>query len=684
MFRSYRAKLQTVFVLFGLVAIALTGWEASAAATAALESATSDRLTAIRQTRARQVERYFEDLGTHVKALSVDESVIEALDHFRAAWRATPAATPQQVRSLQAYHAQFGNAAADWFPRDGRTIALQHLFLAANPHRVGAKDRLLEAPGAYGQAHARFHPTFHRYQTAFGFYDIFLIDAADLRVLYTVFKEIDFGVGLTESPYRDSALAAIARRAIELKDEEDFVLRDYEPYVPSHNDPAAFVATPIWHAGSKVGVLALQVSIGEVNRVLTGEQRWREEGLGNTGQAYAVGPDNLRRSDMRLRIEDPERYYAELRRGGTPAKIVDQVRQHGTAILQLPVAPEAARARGGRPGTERGLDSRGVPVLRSHAPLRVRGLDWTLMAEIEQSEALAPVHELSLRILGIGTLIAGAFLIAAAWLARSVTRPVQALADGAARVGEGNFAHRLPVETTDEIGQLAASFNRMAETLERTTVSKRELEHLAGQLLTAQEDERRRIARELHDDITQRMAAVAIEAGQLERLPEAEAARRSQGLARIKEHMGRLSVDIHRMSRNLHPAILDDLGLVAAIEQECRGFFERGGPPVEFEHKGDLTALRPETQIVVYRLVQEALRNVEKHSQAESVQLRIDSNGGVRLRINDDGCGFDSQSLAWRRGLGLTSMEERVRQMGGKLTLRSQLGKGTEIEVWLP
>lgn len=684
MFLSYRAKLQSVFVLLGLSAIAVTGWEASTGATAALEAATYDRLTAIRQTRLRQVERHFEDFALHIKALSVDESVLNALGQFREAWRTAPAATSLETQSLRNYYTQFAKGALDWFPTDPRTIALQHVFLAANPHPVGAKDRLLTAAGLYGRTHARFHPTFHRYQTAFGFYDIFLVDATDQRVIYTVFKEIDFGVRLTETPYRDSALAEVVRQALALSDEAGFVLCDYKPYVPSHSDPAAFIAAPVWQAGVKVGVLVMQVSIHEVNRVLTGDQRWREEGLGRTGHAYAVGPDNMLRSDMRLRIEDPERYYAELLRAGTPAALVDEVRRHGTAVLRLAAVPEAARSQGSPPGTELGRDARGVPVLRSHAPLQVSGFQWTLIAEIEEEEALAPVRAVRIRVLGIGALIAAAFFLAASWLARLVTRPVLALAEGAQRLGQGDFSHRLPVERNDEIGHLAKSFNRMAQNLERTTVSKQELENLAGQLLTAQEDERRRIARELHDDVTQRMAAVAIEAGQLERLPASEVARLKLGLNRIKEHMGQLSSDIHRLSYNLHPAVLEDLGLIAAIEQESRAFFERGGPPVEFEHSGELTSLPHETQLVVYRLIQEALRNVEKHTQAETVRLKLEKNDGVLLRVTDDGCGFDALSPTWRRGLGLTSMEERVRQLGGRLDVRSQPGRGTEIEAWLP
>ncbi len=683
MFQSLRAKLQTVFFLLGLVAIGLTGWEASSGAAATLETATYDRLTAIRQTRRRQVERYFQDLAAHATALSADESALEALEAFRIAWRATPPANQEEERSLRAYHAEFATAGGSWFPRDRRTITQQYHFLAANPHPWGAKGQLLVANGAYGRVHARFHPTLHRYQKAFGFYDIFLVDAEDQRVVYSVSKEIDFGVKLSESPYMESPLGVIVRQALSIEDTDGSVLRDYEPYVPSGLDPAAFIAAPMTRAGVRVGVLVMQVSIREVNRVLTDDNRWSDEGLGRTGQAYAVGPDNMLRSDMRRRLEDPERYQAELLQAGVPAEVVNEVKRHGTAILRLKVAPEAARFRGSPPGTVLGTDLRGARVLRSHAPLAVDGLDWTLVAEIEADEAMAPVQALRRRILSLGLLIGAGFLVAAAWLARTLTRPIQALAAGVERLGQRDFSTRLAVETQDEIGQLAASFNRMADELARTTVSKEELEHLAGQLLSAQEDERARIARELHDGVTQELASLAIEAGQLAHLPESELARRSEGLARIKAQAGRLSEDVHRLSRNLHPALLDDLGLVAAIEQECRGFFERGGPPVEFESRGDFTDLRKEAQIVLYRIAQEALRNIEKHGAAENVGLMLERVEVVHLRIVDDGRGFDAASPERRRGLGLTSMEERVRPLGGHVEVRSAPGKGTEINVWV-
>lgn len=669
-FRSYRAKLQAVFLILGLTAIALTGWEASAGASAALREATYDRLTAFRQACVRRIERYFQDLGGHVLALSTDESVLRALEEFNAAWQSLPAASLAQDQALREYYRGFGPAAESWFPADPRTRSLQHLFLVSNPHPMGAKDRMLEAPGPYGRIHARYHPTLHRYQTAFGFYDILLIDSASARVLYTVFKEPDLGIRLTDSPYRASALGQIFERAMALGEPEQFVLADYTPYAPSHSAPAAFAAAPIWRAGSKVGVLAIQVSIAEVNRVMTADRNWAAEGFGRTGQAYIVGPDNKLRSDMRYLIEQPERHREELG-------------EFGTAILRLRVAEDAARYRTSAPGTEIGTDVRGVPVLRSHAPLNVPGIDWALMAEIEMEEAFEPVRKLRTRILGLGILIACGFWIAASLLARSVTRPVTLLAEGAQQLGGRNFDFRLPVGSEDEIGKLAAEFNRMAEALRKTTVSKEDLQELAGRLITAQEDERRRVARELHDDLTQRLAAIAIEAGNVSRLTDADAWR--EGLETIRRRMQQLSDEVHRLSRRLHPAMLDDLGLVAAIESECRGFFEAGGPPVEMEVAGSFEDLAPETRLALYRIVQESLRNIRRHAGAESVWLKLNrSDTEVHVEIRDDGRGFDRSSPEWQPGLGLASMEERVRLLGGRIQLESWPGKGTRTQVWLP
>lgn len=634
---SYRAKLQLALLALGLSAIGLTGWEASDGATGALRKATYDRLTAVRQNHVRQIERWFQDLGNHALALATDEATIAALEEFSSSWPELPPADDSALRR----HYATVQAPPNWFPTDPRVIALQHHFIAANPHPVGHKDRLLNAPGRYGRAHARYHPTLHRYQSAFGFYDVMLVDAHTARVVYSVFKEFDLGAPLDQAPYRDSALARIFRQAMEIQDPEQFVLQDYDLYVPSHSTPAAFLAAPIWRGGEKVGALVIQVAGSELNRLLTSER------LGESGRVSIVGPDNTMRT--------------------------------GSAILRERIAEFRHDAE----ETEVAIDLAGNQRLCSHARLRVPGLDWALMVEIDAAEAFAPVRELQRRIVWIGSLIAVAFFAAAALLARSVTQPVLALAAGAARLGKRDFSFRLPVSGKDEIAQLAQSFNRMAEDLERTTVSKAELEELAGKLITAQEDERQRVARELHDDITQRLAAIAIEAGTLEHAAEPQRLR--DGMERVKRQMADLSRDIHGLSRRLHPKLLDDLGLPAAIEAEGRALFERGGPLVEISAPGQWDATPKPHALALFRIVQESLRNIEKHAGAEQVTIRLErEQDAVHLTIQDNGRGFSKRRSGTGTGLGLASMEERARLLSGRFNVESAPGAGTKVEVWLP
>jgi signal transduction histidine kinase len=235
----------------------------------------------------------------------------------------------------------------------------------------------------------------------------------------------------------------------------------------------------------------------------------------------------------------------------------------------------------------------------------------------------------------------------------------------------------------------------MAEQLESTTVSKDELDRanqelranekllkaLAARLITAEEEERSRVARELHDDITQRVAALAIQAGQWKRGADVTILR--QSLERLQTQLGALSNEIHGLSRRLHSSTLGDLGLAEAIENECRSFFDRGGPPVDVDLKGDFSTLSPNVALTFYRIVQEGLRNIEKHSAATEVKITMRRSGGmVELEIHDNGIGFDS--TAPKVGLGLSNMKERARLAEGTLEVASASGNGTTITVSVP
>jgi PAS domain S-box-containing protein len=214
--------------------------------------------------------------------------------------------------------------------------------------------------------------------------------------------------------------------------------------------------------------------------------------------------------------------------------------------------------------------------------------------------------------------------------------------------------------------------------------SQAELRSVAGKLLTAHEDERLRIARELHDDLSQRLAMLTMEVSMLQRdlgLPD----QTREALESIRQGMAQLATDIHGMSRQLHPSILTNLGLAEAIKNECVRLSELEGIVVEFSAHEVPKSLPKDTALCLYRIVQEGLRNVVKHSRAKQARVElVGTPDGVQLSIRDSGVGFDPTRAKRRSGLGLSSMKERARLVQGSVTLRSQPHGGTTIVVRAP
>jgi signal transduction histidine kinase len=203
---------------------------------------------------------------------------------------------------------------------------------------------------------------------------------------------------------------------------------------------------------------------------------------------------------------------------------------------------------------------------------------------------------------------------------------------------------------------------------------------LSSRLITSQEEERARIARELHDDVTQRLAALAIAAGREEHKvgPAGGATMLS-----MRQGLVRLSEDVHALSYRLHPSILEDLGLVAALQSDCDRFSQC---PVRLElDDGDIPERLPrDAALCLYRIMQEGLRNVARHAQASRVEVRLRCfDGGLQLSIRDDGVGFDTARRAGG-SLGLASMQQRATLVGGKMHIDSGRGRGTTLVAWVP
>jgi signal transduction histidine kinase len=209
------------------------------------------------------------------------------------------------------------------------------------------------------------------------------------------------------------------------------------------------------------------------------------------------------------------------------------------------------------------------------------------------------------------------------------------------------------------------------------------LEKLTSKLLTAQELERQRIARDLHDDVTQRLASLAVDAGSLERLcqskPDLLPYCRS-----LREAAERLADDVHNFAYRLHPSSLEHLGLEAAIQDHTHEFAQRTALAVRYVARNVPKAIPIEMATCLYRVTQESLQNVLKHAEASIVVVRLlGTSNGVGVCILDDGKGFEEKEAS-SRGLGILSMEERIRLAEGTFCIRTRRGDGTEVHAWVP
>ena len=205
----------------------------------------------------------------------------------------------------------------------------------------------------------------------------------------------------------------------------------------------------------------------------------------------------------------------------------------------------------------------------------------------------------------------------------------------------------------------------------------------ARAVIQAQEDECRGLARELHDDLGQKLAVLEVEIESLERgVPlNKEAASR---LAGVRRRVAAISEDVYRICHQLHPSILDDLGLVAAARSCCDEFRRWSGIRIRFAHSGVPSELPAQVARCVYRVVQEALRNAGKHSGARQAFVNLRGTGSMlQLLIRDNGHGFEPEHVH-AGGLGLVSMSERVRLAGGEYSIESAPGRGTRIRVSIP
>lgn len=273
-----------------------------------------NKLTAVRQIKKNAIENYFSTIRSQVVTLSEDRMIVDAtvkLKRMFKSYRDELAIYGDEIETKRKelgeyYTGEFAPTYAK--QNDGNSVdmtealaklsenavVMQHAYILKNKSPLGEKNKLTAAEdgSSYSDIHRVIHPSINHYLESFGYYDIFIVDAETSEVIYSVFKELDYGTSLKEGPWADTGLAEAFRAGMALNTDTEATFIDYKLYRPSYDAPAGFVASPIFDGGEKLGVLIFQMPLDRVSEVMS-----ERAGLGKTGETYLIGPDLLMRSD---------------------------------------------------------------------------------------------------------------------------------------------------------------------------------------------------------------------------------------------------------------------------------------------------------------------------------------------------------------------------------------------------
>lgn len=393
--------------------------------------------------KAKLVESYLTNIRQTTESRAASRATIEALIGFDTSSDLLSAGTPDTaaIASRHAYQVDntpslTGEALADWTDRlDARAMMLQSLYVAENPNPIGEKHLLDRAADGslYSELHGEHHPELRGFLERYGLYDVFLIEPRNGSIIYSVFKEMDFGTSLVDGPYADSNFGRAAQAMLAAGEAAETTVVDFAPYAPSYDAQAAFVLSPVRQKGALVGIFAIQLPLDFADAVLQSAT-----GGSATADAYLVGPDHLLRSTPRL---------------GEGLGVGGSIEGPMEAVMHMQ-----------RSGTYQGLNHLDREVIATWQPLDVAGLDWQLVSEIGRDEAMALADKTRTQAIQLALGVSIAVLLSGIVLARWLMAPVQRLgADLQAQADEA-------VTMLHETGQQARSASEtMAAAAEETS-----------------------------------------------------------------------------------------------------------------------------------------------------------------------------------------------------------------------
>ena len=450
-------KLISAFLVVALVPITIIIIIAINTASNSMTEQVYSRLDAVSKVKQSAVKRYFNNIEKKLNALQANPEMANIATKFIDGFNNTSPSTSSESLN-RFYKESFAPKFKQLNPTDTvsssllkqmnpKSIELQSRYLANNPNPIGEKQKLTttEQSDSYEQAHRQYHPYLRDMTNINKFYDIFIIDPANGNIVYSVYKEVDFATSLQTGPYAKSNLANLFRQLKDSSNPQKIAFADYKQYSPSYNAPASFIGKPIVVDGKTVAILAAQLSIEDINSIMK-----ERDGLGESGETYLVGPEGLMRSDSYI---DPKNHSVE-----------SSFRNPNKGTVNTLSVIKALKNEKGQHVIN---DYNNEMVLSAFAPVNVFNVRWALIAEMDEQEAFESITTLSQLLIVILFVTIFIVTIAAYWFARTLTKPIHALADTMKKVEQqGDFSLRATVYSSDEIGFSTQAFNTLLDALQ--------------------------------------------------------------------------------------------------------------------------------------------------------------------------------------------------------------------------
>lgn len=476
---SIQSKLILMLVLCTFLAAAIVGAIAYQTGRDSLRAAAVNRLVEIREAQTRIMTEQLADLRGALITYTYGATTRDAIRDFTAGFDQLTNApiTPKMSEAIADYYRFFADETEKYsgikldvdalLPTSNAQRYLQAAYTAVLPTNESAIAMDDARDGsAWSAANEKYQGFFREIVTRFSFEDALLLDGSG-NVVFSAYKNVDLGTNILTGPYNGSKLRDAYTQAMSSNREDRVVFTDFEFYQPATMAPTAWMIASVPPTGKPEGVLALQVPITKINKVMTFDKKWADAGMGATGETFLAGQEFLMRSDSRLFLEDPDEYRRQVVAAGTPPDVPDiAIRQGGTTLVQ-PVTPDANKlAQEDRSGTVITTDYLGQETIQAYAPVgRMADLRWSIVAKIDTREAFAGEATFARTVVLTTTGIIFLVCLLAVILAQVFLRPIRRLEAGVQRISSGDYRVDIPVETRDEIGDLTGSFNEMSRSL---------------------------------------------------------------------------------------------------------------------------------------------------------------------------------------------------------------------------